>query len=254
VTLGAFYLATTDATFEEWQAVQKWATTHGYTDLAGVGRGKNSDHPVVDVSWYDTVKWCNAKSEMEGLAPCYYTDNAQTTVYRTGEINITNAQVRWLGSGYRLPTEAEWEYAARGKLVGNRFPWGNTITQSQANYYSWPSTTMPYDLSTSGTYHPLYFVGTHPYTSPVRAFAPNLFSLYDMAGNVAQWCWDRDGAYPSSPQTAPKGADSGSSNRVFRGGSYASFSDAMRVAKRFSVSPNSSSLFMGFRWARSWTP
>ena len=85
------------------------------------------------VNWYDCVKWCNARSQQEGLTPVYYTDAGLTQVYTNGE--TTTVYANWTANGYRLPTEAEWEKAARGGLSGQRFPWGNTITESQANYY-----------------------------------------------------------------------------------------------------------------------
>ena len=128
------------------------------------------------------VKWCNARSEKEGLAPCYHTDVARTAVYRTGRVDVTNDMVNWSANGYRLPTEAEWEKAARGGLVGRRFPWGDQITHSLANYSS--DSIYPYDTSPTRGYHPDYQAGGAPYTSPVGNFAANGYGLYDMAGNV----------------------------------------------------------------------
>src|SRR5215212_2223216 len=92
---------------------------------------KATNHPVNNVSWYDAVKWCNARSEKDGLTPCYYSNVGLTVVYKTGR---TEPYVRWTANGYRLPTEAEWEKAARGGLVGKRYPFGDSIDGSQANY------------------------------------------------------------------------------------------------------------------------
>jgi formylglycine-generating enzyme required for sulfatase activity len=198
------------------------------------------------------VMWCNARSEKEGLTPVYYTDDAQTTIYKTGFVNVTNAQVKWTANGYRLPTEAEWEKAARGGLSGKRFPWGDTISHSQANYYA--RSSYSYDSSGSvNNFHPSYATGSSPYTSPVGAFAANGYEVHDMAGNVFEWCWDWYGSYAAGSQTNPRG-DTWGSNRVRRGGSYSHNASGCRVASRYSSNPSSYDNTMGFRVVRSSAP
>lgn len=177
--------------------------------------------------------------------PAYYTDNAHTQVYRAGQIDLKNEWVKW-DAGYRLPTEAEWEKAARGGSEGRRFPYGNTISHAEANYYSWPS--YDYDVSPTRTFHPAYAVGDQPYTSPVGSFAPNGYGLYDMVGNVWEWCWDRYGEeyYSLTSLFDPRGPSSGS-YRVFRGGSWLYYAGSCRVASRDCRQPNDNYSTVGFR-------
>lgn len=208
VFVSPFYMDKNLVTKALWDDVYKWAITHGYTfDNAGMGKAPN--HPVHTVNWCDAAKWCNARSEKEGRVQAYYTSADQTTVYRAGQLSLQNDWVKW-NSGYRLPTEAEWEKAARGGLSNNRFPWGKTITHSQANYYSDSNIGFNFDVSPTRGYHPDYSTGSAPYTSPVGSFAPNGYGLYDMAGNVCEWCWDTYGPYDSASQSNPRGLASGS--------------------------------------------
>jgi len=182
------------------------------------------NHPMVLVSWYGAVACANWRSAMQGEPLCY---------------DLSTWDCDW-GGGYRLPTEAEWEKAARGGLEGKRYPWGDAIDGSNANY------------SQSGD---PFEIGAYPWTTPVGYYdgdqtpvgedMANGFGLYDMAGNVLEWCNDWSGeSYPADPQTNPHGPISGSF-RVLRGGSWHDDESSCRSAHRDECYPVLRCYFFG---------
>ncbi len=221
VTVGSFVIDKYEITNEKWTDIRNWGLNHGYTDLTSGGTWNlhGTNNPVIDVSWYDVLKWCNARSEKDGLTPVYFTDNTMAAVYRTGEIDLADDAVKWAANGFRLPTEAEWEFAARGgnNSAGYTYSGSNTL-EDVAWYYS---------NSTQGT----HTVGTK---------IANELGIYDMSGNAYEWCWDWYGAYSSGTQTDPKGATYGN-KRILRGGAFdclVTYEHALcRIADRNSMFP-----------------
>ena len=201
-----FYMDKTETSVGTWEAVKTWALANGYTfDNLGVGTASN--HPVVGVSWYDVAKWCNARSEMEGLAPIYFTDATRTTVYRTGQVILRNTYCNFTAPGYRLPTRAEWSKAAWGGSTSGSYPWpsyygsgAEILDASKGNYnngtkmHQWDTSavsalTANYLTTPCGYYNGTQQVIGVPTATPIRDMA-NGFGLYDMFGNVGEWLWD----------------------------------------------------------------
>lgn len=247
VAVSGFCMDRLEVTKALWDSVKAWSAGRGYA-FDHVGAGKAPNHPVQSINWYDAVKWCNARSEQDRRPPAYYTDAALTQVYRTGR---AEPFVRWTADGFRLPTEAEWEKAARGGVNAARFPWGDSITHLLANYCS--RTNESYDASATRGYHPAYTGGGTPYTSPAGAFAANAYGVRDATGNVWEWCWDWYAGYGSAAQSDPRGPTTGS-KRVNRGGSWFAYADGCRVSDRSGLYPTNTYDTLGLRCVLSLAP
>ncbi|GHV90479.1 hypothetical protein AGMMS50268_09820 [Spirochaetia bacterium] len=225
VSISAFYMGKYEVTQKEWVAVM--GSNPSYF--------KGDNLPVEQVSWYDAIEYCNKRSEKEGLRPAYTIDKSRLDpnnyASTTGEDDWQSDNIRWIvtvnknANGYRLPTEAEWEYACRAATT-TPFSTGNNITTNQANYN-----------------------GDYGETTAVGSFAPNRWGLYDMHGNVWEWCWDWYESYSTAAQTDPTGASSGP-YRVLRGGGWSGDAQGLRSAGRNGSTPSFRFNFIGFRVVR----
>jgi formylglycine-generating enzyme required for sulfatase activity len=214
VFTNGFFMDKTEVSKATWDTVRAWAISNGYT-FSNTGLATSATHPVVGISWYDAVKWCNARSEMENLQPVYYTDATRTTIYKTGTTIIRGTFSNWSADGYRLPTRAEWAKAAWGGSASGPYYWPSyygsgteILNVGQANIFNtfaqrshpWDvsATTVNFLYSRSGANYGTTPVGYYNGTQSVVGLAlgqtvvdmKNGFGLYDMAGNAAEWLWD----------------------------------------------------------------
>jgi formylglycine-generating enzyme required for sulfatase activity/tetratricopeptide (TPR) repeat protein len=236
VTLSEYKLGRYEVTNALWNRVIEWAAANGYHSLSGGSDGDSRDLPVTQISWGEAVVWCNALSEMLGLTPAYYDAKPYgiESVRRDSapEVNIEITRVDWSADGFRLPTEAEWEYAAR-YIDGESFTpgeWPSGATEpGQAEMYAWYS-------------------GNSSTIQPVGKKMPNALGLFDMSGNAMEMCWDSARTYTPAAKRDPRDTRMGSL-RIERGGDFYHDRYQLRVAQRNSLGVSERN--SGFRLARS---
>jgi len=217
-TVSSFKIATKEVTWQEWLSVRSWAIANGY-DLSGAGEGVANNHPVSMVSWHDVVKWCNAKSEMTGLEPVYKTSGEP---YRRGEQHPLPDPS---ANGFRLPTEFEWEWAARGGLPVPQFSYSGSSNLNEVAWFTSNSVGALVGLDAGGR-------GTWP----VAQKLPSQIGTYDMTGNVSEWCF----------------ALAASSQKPYRGGGYwESRDNNYLLTTRLSAWATTRQYNIGFRLAKN---
>lgn len=211
VTVSSFYIGKYEVTQAEYAAITGYIPSKGGDRL-----------PMVWVTWYHAVNYCNKRSKIEGLTPCY---------------DVINLTCNWNANGYRLPTEAEWEYTARGGKYNSPYTYSGSDNIDEVAWYK------------DNSYGKTHEVGTKK---------ANALGIYDMSGNVREWCWDWYNKYywsyyyGSSPAQNPRGPVSGSNDRrVIRGGSWDEGADDCRCAYPMSYELGLSYRDLGFRVVRS---
>ena len=238
ISLSAYLIGETEVTQELWEAVMGAGSNPSNFSSGPEGTEVQGKRPVEQVSWYHCIAFCNKLSLKLGLTPCYavtvsgspidFETLAYSAIPTSNNTDWNDTVLDMSKNGFRLSTEAEWEWAAKGRTEDK---WSGTNVESELVSYAW------------------YGDKDHGKTHEVKKKSPNGYGLYDMSGNVGEWCWDRySSTTPAGGQTDPQGAASGS-DRVFRGGSWDDVARLCVVGRRSSIKPDFCDGNLGFRVA-----
>src|ERR1035437_2270043 len=260
-TISTFKMGKYQVTYDLWYTVYQWAIANGYSFANAGAEGTNGIvgaaptaakyQPVTTVNWRDVIVWCNAYSQKSALTPVYCSDAGITTPIKDStdgafawNVNIMpgsfdNPYVNWSANGYRLPTEGEWQYAASYK---------DGISWTPYNYAS--GATADYS-DTTATGLVAWYSANCSSTQAVGGKTANALGIYDMSGNVWEWCWDWYGTYPGTSTDYRGFASASSSNRMMRGGSFNGLVNYLQVGYRYFYYTFYAYGDIGFRFARS---
>ena len=230
ISIKDFYIGKYEVTQSQWVAIMDNIPSKYY-------QNKNDSLPVMWVNWYDAIEFCNKMSVIEKLEECYSVDKNKKDPDNYHQFDSLKYTIicNFEANGYRLPTEAEWEYAAKGGLQSNNYTYSGSNNIDEVGWYRKNSKGSDY-----GTTH---YIGEKK---------PNELGIYDMSSNLSEWCWDwySEKSYTECSNTNPIGCLNGKS-RVVRGGNFTDFAKECRVVNRHCNYPQNGYFSLGFRVVRS---
>jgi sulfatase modifying factor 1 len=263
-TVSTFIIGRYFVTYDLWYVVYQWAVAHDYTFQNAGAEGSNGTagaaptsaryQPVTIVNWRDAIVWCNAYSERYGLSPCYTYSGGVIRDSTNGNAAACDGAVcAWTNNGYRLQSESEYQYAASWKGTDSsngaiEFPLSSGNYWTPYNYAS--GATADY-TDAAATELVAWYNANSGGSKDVGGKTPNALGIYDMSGNLWEWCWDFYNVYPAAGQTDYRGSASGP-NRVQRGGGFSVSANGVSVGNRNPYGPKDGWVTIGFRVARSY--